>query len=107
MTVRTSGLRLRDLPLIRGECDYDDPANQRLDPETVSPGHDKLEVAWVCHDDPAHRWTATFNARCGRCKAAPSADTSRCRRAPSRRTLLNAVRAGWGDYEKAPEGQVA
>jgi hypothetical protein len=106
-TVRTSGLRLRDLPLIRREWDYEDRANQRLDPDTVSPGHDKFEVAWVCHDDPTHRWTATINARCGRLQGCPKCRYLPAKEKPSNRTLLNAVRASWGDYDDERTGAVA
>jgi Probable Zinc-ribbon domain len=96
-----AGTRLRNLPLIRREWDSEHPANRRLDPDTVTTGHDKFRVGWVCHEDPTHRWEQTINQRCGRLQGCPKCRYLPAKDPPSSRSLLAAVRAGWGDYESA------
>jgi hypothetical protein len=100
-SVRLAGKRLRDVPMIRREWDADYPANAQLDPDTITAGHYKFEVGWVCHDDPAHRWTATISERCGRLQGCPACRYLPEKEAPSNRTLLTTVRASWGAYERS------
>jgi hypothetical protein len=99
LSVRCAGLRLRDFPLIRREWD---PANS-LDPDMVGAGYDKVEVGWICFEDPSHRWKRTVGERCARLLGCPECGRYRgaaSRQKPSDRERLRQIRAAWGDYDE-------
>lgn len=96
--VSLSGLKLRDLPLIRREWD---PANSR-NPDEIAATHYKQKFDWICFDDPAHRFSSTVLARCARLTGCPECQRVRGAarsRKTTNREALRLIRERWGDFE--------